>query len=64
SYLDPAELGLITGSAASKQSTYKGWPVYYFGQDAETGDTRGVSVPSPGVWPILNTEMPPAPTPQ
>jgi len=37
------------------QLSYKGWPVYYFGPDAMTkGNTKGVSVPKPGVWPILN----------
>jgi len=38
-----------------KQVTYKGWPLYYFGGDAQTrGLTKGVSVPRPGVWPIVN----------
>jgi predicted lipoprotein with Yx(FWY)xxD motif len=36
------------------QLTYKGWPLYYFGQDTKRGETKGVSVPSPGVWPIVN----------
>jgi predicted lipoprotein with Yx(FWY)xxD motif len=37
-----------------KQMTYKGWPMYYFGPDNATrGLTKGVSVPSPGVWPII-----------
>lgn len=44
-----------------QQLTYKGWPVYYFGQDAMRGDTKGVSVPQPGVWPILNSDTPAAP---
>jgi predicted lipoprotein with Yx(FWY)xxD motif len=35
-----------------QQLTYKGWPLYYFGQDVVRGDTKGVSVPSPGVWPV------------
>ncbi len=34
------------------QITYKGWPLYYFGADAQRGDTKGVSVPKPGVWPV------------
>lgn len=37
-----------------KQLTYKGWPLYYFGQDQQRGDNKGISYPSPGVWPILN----------
>ena len=43
------------------QLTYKGWPLYYFGQDSERGDNKGVSVPSPGVWPIINNATADAP---
>ncbi|MFH6602866.1 hypothetical protein ACEZ3G_05215 [Maribacter algicola] len=45
------------------QLTYKGWPLYYFGQDEARGDNKGISFPAPGVWPIanLNTEIAPAP---
>ena len=43
------------------QTTYKGWPLYYFGADAERGDNTGVSVPAPGVWPIANTSITVAP---
>lgn len=46
-----------------QQLTYKGWPLYYFGQDTERGDNKGVSVPNPGVWPIVNTETEEAPEP-
>ncbi len=34
------------------QLTYKGWPLYYFGADSLRGLNLGVSVPSPGVWPV------------
>ncbi|WP_276366604.1 hypothetical protein [Chryseolinea sp. H1M3-3] len=44
-----------------KQLTYKGWPVYYFGQDTEPGDNKGVSVPVPGKWPIVNGDTSAAP---
>ncbi|MGG7665996.1 COG4315 family predicted lipoprotein [Dyadobacter sp. BHUBP1] len=45
-----------------KQLTYKGWPLYYFGPDAATrGATKGVSVPTPGIWPIVNLQSPIAP---
>jgi predicted lipoprotein with Yx(FWY)xxD motif len=45
-----------------KQLTYRGWPLYYFGPDnKERGATKGVSVPKPGVWPILQKVMPNAP---
>jgi predicted lipoprotein with Yx(FWY)xxD motif len=42
------------------QLTYKGHPLYYFGQDANPGDTKGVSqglvgnVPN---WPVVNAEV-------
>ncbi|MFO7669146.1 MAG: plastocyanin/azurin family copper-binding protein [Bacteroidales bacterium] len=35
-----------------QQLTYKGWPLYYFGADSQRGHTTGVSVPSPGIWPV------------
>lgn len=43
------------------QLTYKGWPLYYYGDDTERGDNKGISFPSPGVWPIANTETTSAP---
>ncbi|MCX2573392.1 hypothetical protein [Pedobacter sandarakinus] len=47
-----------------KQMTYKGWPLYYFGQDAKRGETKGVSVgAAPGFWPLLNTGTALAPAP-
>ncbi|MCF8363603.1 MAG: fasciclin domain-containing protein [Prolixibacteraceae bacterium] len=43
------------------QITYKGWPLYYFGNDnMERGSTKGVSVPKPGVWPVAVADMMPA----
>ncbi|MCU0469783.1 MAG: hypothetical protein MUF58_14385 [Arcicella sp.] len=45
-----------------KQLTYRGWPLYYFGLDNKVrGATKGVSVPRPGVWPILQKTMTNAP---
>lgn len=43
------------------QLTHNGWPLYYFGQDTQRGDNKGVSVPQPGVWPIVNVNTPKAP---
>jgi transforming growth factor-beta-induced protein len=44
-----------------KQMTYKGWPLYYFGADGNVrGSNKGVSVPSPGVWPVARQNMAPA----
>jgi predicted lipoprotein with Yx(FWY)xxD motif len=49
---------------ARVQITYKGWPLYYFGADAQTrGNTKGVSVPRPGVWPYVNNNSTAAPLP-
>jgi predicted lipoprotein with Yx(FWY)xxD motif len=59
--LDKTQFGTIT-VFGKKQLTYKGWPLYYFGPDELTkGLTKGVSVPRPGVWPIVNKESPNAP---
>jgi predicted lipoprotein with Yx(FWY)xxD motif len=49
-----------------KQLTYKGWPIYYYGPDVDaTGKYRGynmgVSVPTPGVWPVFFKDIPAAP---
>lgn len=57
SVLDKALFGSIT-VFGKKQLTYKGWPLYFFGQDAQTrGLNKGVSVPAPGVWPVPVKDM-------
>ena len=44
------------------QITYRGWPMYHFGPDAMIrGKTLGVSVPQPGVWPVMLRSSPEAP---
>lgn len=48
------------------QLTYKGRPLYYFGQDNnQRGSTKGVSFPNPGqgIWPTVNGNTTPAPNP-
>lgn len=57
SILDPADFGSIDVFGRT-QVTYKGWPLYYFGQDEARGDNKGISFPAPGVWPILNVNSP------
>ena len=57
SILDPADFGSIDVFGRT-QVTYKGWPLYYFGQDEARGDNKGISFPAPGVWPILNADSP------
>ncbi len=43
------------------QITYKGWPLYTFGQDENRGDNFGVGFPQAGVWPTKNNDTDPAP---
>lgn len=58
-----AKTDFATITAVGKtQLTYKGWPLYYFGADqGQRGSTKGVSVPRPGVWPVVNATSPVAP---
>ncbi|MEN7550940.1 hypothetical protein AAG747_23670 [Rapidithrix thailandica] len=56
SILNQADFGEID-VFGKKQLTFKGWPLYYFGGDAQRGETKGVSVPVPGVWPVVNGDL-------
>lgn len=56
-----ADIAVIT-VFGKKQLTYKGWPLYYFGQDQQRGDNKGISFPRVGIWPILNDNTAIAPT--
>jgi len=56
---DPEDFAEITVHGRT-QLTYKGWPLYYFGQDAERGETKGVDFPAVGIWPVLNPDSPEA----
>ncbi len=60
SILDASDFGTIDVFGRS-QLTYKGWPLYYFGQDVARGDNFGINFPAPGVWPIANVDTPGAP---
>ncbi len=60
SILDVSDFSTISVHGKT-QLTYKGWPIYYFGQDTMRGDNKGISFPAPNVWPILNTETSLAP---
>jgi predicted lipoprotein with Yx(FWY)xxD motif len=63
SALDKASFVKVTVFGKT-QISYKGWPLYYFGADAQTrGNTKGVSVPTPGVWPFVNLNSVAAPLP-
>ncbi|MCX2678685.1 hypothetical protein OOZ15_01910 [Galbibacter sp. EGI 63066] len=55
SILNESDFNVISVHGERNQLTYKGWPLYYFGGDGQKGDNKGVSVPEPGIWPIVNT---------
>ncbi|MFQ6603109.1 hypothetical protein [Flavobacterium sp. C3NV] len=58
SILDKSKFSVITVFGKS-QLTYNGWPLYYFGQDANVrGANKGVSFPSPGIWPVPVKDSP------
>jgi len=47
-----------------KQLTFRGWPLYYFGQDTVRGNTKGIDFPSLGIWSVLSPGSPEAPQPE
>ncbi len=58
SILDKSKFSVITVFGKS-QLTYNGWPLYYFGQDANVrGANKGISFPSPGIWPVPVKDSP------
>lgn len=46
--LNANDFGVITRADGSRQTTYKGWPLYYFGDDAAANEANGEG--SGGVW--------------
>lgn len=46
--LDAADFGSITRADGTKQTTYYGWPLYYYSGDANPGDVKGDGFL--GVW--------------
>lgn len=46
--LNKAEVGEVTRADGRKQSTYRGYPLYYFAGDVAKGDTKGDGVG--GIW--------------
>ena len=51
--LDAADFATITRTDGIKQSTYKGWPLYYWFQDKNPGELKGEGVGK--VWYIMET---------
>ncbi len=55
--LRPIDFGVITRTDNSKQTTFKGWPLYYYGKDESHGDTYGSGVD--GVWHVVDPDNQP-----
>lgn len=49
--LRAADFGELTRADGSKQTTFHGWPLYYFASDTQPGDTKGEGVGN--VWFVL-----------
>jgi len=49
---DGKDFGEFTRADGKKQSTFKGWPLYYFAGDKAPGDTKGQGVKD--VWYVIN----------
>ena len=61
SILDKTQFETITVFGKT-QLVYKGWPLYYFGKDnGQRGNNRGISFPTPGIWPYTNKSTTVAP---
>lgn len=55
--LRPIDFGVITRTDGSKQTTFKGWPLYYYGKDRDHGDTWGEGID--GVWHVIDPDNQP-----
>jgi predicted lipoprotein with Yx(FWY)xxD motif len=59
SALSASDFGTITRADGTQQTTYKGYPLYYWAKDAKRGDTTGQNVG--GVWFVIDPKkFPPA----
>ncbi len=57
--LNAADFGVITREDGKKQTTYKGFPLYYFFQDKAAGEAKGQGVNN--VWYVIDpAKFPPA----
>ena len=52
--VDEGKLGTTERTDGTTQVTYDGWPLYYWAQDAEPGDTTGQGVND--VWWVLDAD--------
>ena len=51
--LNSADFAAITRTDGSKQTTYKGWPLYLYSRDEAAGDVYG-SGKENGLWHVVN----------
>jgi predicted lipoprotein with Yx(FWY)xxD motif len=56
SQLDPADFGSITRTDGTNQTTYYGWPLYYYQADTMPGDMKGDNVQN--VWFVIKPDEP------
>jgi predicted lipoprotein with Yx(FWY)xxD motif len=54
SNLNASDFGTITRDDGKMQTTYKGWPLYYYIKDQAAGDTVGQGVNN--VWFVVNPQ--------
>jgi predicted lipoprotein with Yx(FWY)xxD motif len=52
--LAASDFSVITRTDGSKQTSYKGWPLYYFSKDAAAGDTKGENIQ--GNWSVAKPD--------
>jgi predicted lipoprotein with Yx(FWY)xxD motif len=52
--LDASDFTVITRSDGTRQSVYKGWPLYYFARDGKAGDMKGESIQ--GNWSVAKPD--------
>jgi len=52
--LNASDFAVINRPDGSKQTTYKGWPLYYFMNDSKAGDTKGDGVAN--LWAIAKPD--------
>ncbi len=56
--VNAADFGTITRADGQKQTTFRGWPLYYFVMDKAAGDTKGQGVKE--VWFVIDpSKFPP-----
>lgn len=56
--IDHAEFGTITRTDGVKQTTFRGYPLYYFFKDKMPGDTKGQGIKN--IWYVINPDKFPA----